>query len=1105
LTAPLTLGLTGAELNTVTAGVLQVGNASAGAMTVSAAVAPGGTPTLDLETSSTITETGAATVTVANLAVRSAGSVTLTNANVTATVAGVVSNTGQGFTYRDANNLVIGTVDGVAGITTNGGAISVATVPGSLAVNQNVSAGAAPVTLTSGDAAGPGQDLTVAAGVTVSAVGNSVTLNAGDNLTISGTVQTSGVGIIALAGKVGNVDSIGTVITLAATGTLTAPAGATVTGSAFADTFNLRPLAGTPLTIAGLAPTSLPGDVLNLDLAGATTATLGLTVIGSGTFTFGNRSPAGYSSIETINATNGRFDLVQDMAAGGFQDGGTVPDDVVASGGAGNFLVTIADNGGAPVTAFNGALNGVNSFTLLGSTDPEILDIAETASGLPLLAGAAPATFNGIPTGAHSDAGALPAGTLPAGGPAIQFRGGGGADTLELNLATAHSVSVFSDTSGAGGNVAIDGLLASYTAVGSVLAIGGGGSLKVDASLIAATQFTLADFGTTSDGMSQVTGDGGQTPVTFDGFGALVVKGGTGSQTMTLAGVDGSAPAAPGVALSSVTLSGDNAAGTDTAANTLRVQSLPATVSATLLGAGGNDTFLIGSAANTLAPIVGLVTVDGRQGSNALAVNASGATTALVLGVTGNSITDNTRAFRLGYQATAGTFGGGISLTTGSGDDFIRVLGTLGNGTTSINTGAGADTIVVGSLLPATLANLIGNLNVDGGSGANALYVTEEGRTVPVQMTITATTIQSALSPATISYTATGGTFGRGILVLTGSGDDTVTVQGAPAGTLLSVFTGGGNDVVVVSPPAGSLSTLQSTLGIDGGTGINTLIVSEAGFDGSEALTVTGSAVVSTAQNFAILFGATGGTFGGGVRVQTGAGADTVQVRGTAANAPLSVFTGGGDDAIQVYAAASTGSTLQSTVGIDAGPGTNSLFVSEADYIGGDSLALLPGTVRSTGLGFAISYGATGGGTFGGGVMLAAGSGADTVNVFGGLANIPTRIATGVGADRVNVFVDTTSAYQLFIDSGATKGAPDGDSLLVMDVSGGATIVQEPLPGDDPRLTVLYPAGLTSIIDYQNFASVTTVPTFITPPPPSPSPGPSGPSGNGQLVSVIGM
>src|SRR5262249_36534201 len=158
-------------------------------------------------------------------------------------------------------------------------------------------------------------------------------------------------------------------------------------------------LAGTPLFIVGLAPTSLPGDVLNLDLAGATTATLGLTVIGSGTFTFGNLSPVGYSGVETLNASNARFDLAQDMAAAGFQDGGTVPDGVVVSGGAGNFLVTIADNGGAPVTAFNGALSGVNSFTLMGSTDPEILDIAESASGLPLLAGAAPATFNGTPTG----------------------------------------------------------------------------------------------------------------------------------------------------------------------------------------------------------------------------------------------------------------------------------------------------------------------------------------------------------------------------------------------------------------------------------------------------------------------------------------------------------------------------------------------------------------------------------------------------------------------------------------------------------------------------------------------------------------------------------
>jgi hypothetical protein len=206
-----------------------------------------------------------------------------------------------------------------------------------------------------------------------------------------------------------------------------------------------------------------------------------------------------------------------------------------------------------------------------------------------------------------------------------------------------------------------------------------------------------------------------------------------------------------------VTLSGDNAAGSDAAADTLRVQASPPSVRATLLGGAGNDTFVIGSATGTLSPILGPVTVDGGTGSNTLQVNASGESTPQVLTITPNQVAGNGTALRVNYLATGGTFGGGISITTGSGDDFLRVLGTLASGTTTINASGGADTFVVGSL-GAQLDALGGPLNLDGGSDLNALYVTEAHRTVPVALVVTATTLQSSLAPALISFTATGGT-----------------------------------------------------------------------------------------------------------------------------------------------------------------------------------------------------------------------------------------------------------------------------------------------------------------------------------------------------------
>ena len=70
-----------------------------------------------------------------------------------------------------------------------------------------------------------------------------------------------------------------------------------------ADTFNLHPIAGTPLTVNGFAPTTLPGDVLNLDLSGATGVTQLIEGPGNGSFTFSNRKPVTYNSIESLSPT----------------------------------------------------------------------------------------------------------------------------------------------------------------------------------------------------------------------------------------------------------------------------------------------------------------------------------------------------------------------------------------------------------------------------------------------------------------------------------------------------------------------------------------------------------------------------------------------------------------------------------------------------------------------------------------------------------------------------------------------------------------------------------------------------------------------------------
>src|SRR5207244_5496196 len=79
--AAATLGLTAAELNSVTAAVLQVGDNFSGNMSVTAALAPTGTPVLSLQTGGTLTQTAGSTITIPNLALRATNAVTLTQNN----------------------------------------------------------------------------------------------------------------------------------------------------------------------------------------------------------------------------------------------------------------------------------------------------------------------------------------------------------------------------------------------------------------------------------------------------------------------------------------------------------------------------------------------------------------------------------------------------------------------------------------------------------------------------------------------------------------------------------------------------------------------------------------------------------------------------------------------------------------------------------------------------------------------------------------------------------------------------------------------------------------------------------------------------------------
>jgi Ca2+-binding RTX toxin-like protein len=368
--------------------------------------------------------------------------------------------------------------------------------------------------------------------------------------------------------------------------------------------------------------------------------------------------------------------------------------------------------------------------------------------------------------------------------------------------------------------------------------------------------------------------------------------------------------------------------------------------------------------------------------------------------------------FTINYLATGGTFGGGINLSTGSAADTVNVQSTLAGGTTTVNTGGGNDTINVSSNAPTNtgnLAGLAGTLTVDGGAGANQLNVSESGSATADTVLVTNNQISSAVVPFTINYLATGGTFGGGINLSTGSAADTVNVQSTLAGGTTTVNTGGGNDTINVSSNAptntGNLAGLAGTLTVDGGAGANQLNVSESGSATADTVLVTNNQIASAVVPFTINYLATGGTFGGGINLSTGSAADTVNVQSTLGGGTTTVNSGG-SDTINVSSNAPTNTgTLGGLAGaltVNARAGSNQLNVSESGSATADTVLVTNNRISSALVPFTINY-FLAGGTFGGGINLSTGSAADTVNVQSTLGGGTTTVNTGDGNDTINV------------------------------------------------------------------------------------------------------
>ncbi|HEV7402118.1 MAG TPA: autotransporter-associated beta strand repeat-containing protein [Chthoniobacteraceae bacterium] len=329
------LSFAGAEIGRVTAGLLQIGDTSAGSINISAAISPAaGTSTLALLTGGAIGEGAAGAITVTNLRLSGAGGGTLLIANNVGTLAAAM-NGGLAF-VNGTHPLAIGTVDGVSGLTSLNNT-DMAIAANNLDIQQNISAGSGAVTL---------QAFSVSTGTSLGSPDIGSTLGLTD-----AELDHIFAGTLRIGSSVSAAIDVAAPISLTNVTTLALISGGTISGPSSLAVAKLRLSAGGAVSL-----TSTSNDV----------DTLAASVTGSGAnFAF---TDADDLSIGTVDGATG---LTVNTAAITLQSGATtqaaganVTATQLALLGAGPFTFT---NPGNNVGTLAANVTGALSFTDVGA------------------------------------------------------------------------------------------------------------------------------------------------------------------------------------------------------------------------------------------------------------------------------------------------------------------------------------------------------------------------------------------------------------------------------------------------------------------------------------------------------------------------------------------------------------------------------------------------------------------------------------------------------------------------------------------------------------------------------------------------------------------
>jgi hypothetical protein len=569
------------------------------------------------------------------------------------------------------------------------------------------------------------------------------------------------------------------------TGTSVDGAGAVITYQSIAQ---LTVNAGGPTTFnvnGDLVPTHLngenSGDTFNVNNSVAPLYISGGT--GNDTYLInGNSSALAITDSGGVN----RLTVTGNAGNLAFVDGG-VGDTIVIDGNSGS--LTVSETAGA------------NTFTVDGNGGILTLNGGSGDDSFTVNALGAPATLNGG-TGNNTFAvnGPLAASLSVNGGGAagdvLTINGTAGNDTVTIKPSVVEGLGAPVNYTGT--NLVINGVagndtfyilntsLAATTINGG---IDGSDTFNIQSSTAAlnlnggtgASTFNLGSLAPTTGGTLgqlagavNILGGTGVSTINVDDTGDVAVNAGLlTANTLTGLGM-GAGLTYARISVLNINVGSGN--------DTFNVQGTSAATVTTLNTGTGADIVNLGS----LAPVAGgvlsgiegaLVIVGG--GNDALNVDDTGATARITGVLTANTLTGLGMGAKVTYSGVAG-----LKINFGSGSDTLCVESTAAATVTTLNTGAGVDTVKVGS--EATLGGIQGALVVVGG-GSDTLIVDDTDVTANTSATLSATTLTGlGMGPGGITYS------GLAVLniFLNYYGDNTLSVTGV-ANATATILTGG--------------------------------------------------------------------------------------------------------------------------------------------------------------------------------------------------------------------------------------------------------------------------------------------------------------------------